>query len=328
MKMKQILLCLFVTSTGSFAQEVNYYFEQFTQEYTDLSNPTSVNNNLIWDDPGYTIPVGFEYNLFNNTSNQIVFNYDLGGIIDTQCHESIAIIASTADLADRAYEEDQYEDNTGTEGSLSPISYQLDNSDNSKVFKLEWNNAGFYEDDENNYYMNLQLWIYEGSDVIEIHYGPSNVPDYFYTWEEDVCGLSEYDWNTGTGQSYVVEEGEDGYQFGAVNFDDYNWEPNFFTSAPENGTVFRFYPEYAIGMYELESTIKIHPNPAADFLSIENDEQLPMEYQVVSLDGRILKTGTSSEQKIQIDLSDLNTGMYFVRGTKNGNNFTKTISKI
>ena len=332
MKTKQLFLSLLFLGTGTFAQQVNYYFEQFTHNYTDLSNPISVNNNLIWDDYYYTIPVGFEYKLFNTTSNQIVMDdFELmthGGITSNSL--VAGIIVYSADLADRAYEWDNNGDNVGSEGSLSPISYQIDDFGNSKIFKLEWKNAGFEDDDNNSYYMNFQLWIYEGSNMIEIHYGPSSVPNYFYADQENACGLYEYDWNEDVGQVYIVEEGTDGYQFEIPDFDDDDddWEPNFFTRVPENGTGFRFYPKNSVGMDELESVIQIHPNPATDFLYLENDEQLPMEYQVVSLDGRILKTGTSSEQKIQIDLSDLNPGIYFVRGTKNGNNLTKTISKI
>ena len=59
------------------AQEVDYLFEHFTQEYNDSENPISINNNLIWDEPYYQIPIGFEYKLFNHTANSIIFHYNI-----------------------------------------------------------------------------------------------------------------------------------------------------------------------------------------------------------------------------------------------------------
>ena len=202
--------------------------------------------------------------------------------------------------------------------------------------------------------MNVQLWFYEESDMVEVHYGPSNVPDEFFSWEESITGMGRFEYDFDGSYVNVITKGfivvesnapAGGYELININRSQsyeikWDWDvyeaiydfqnPNYaLTSVPENGTVFRFYTEYAIiGMDEIESVIKMHPNPATDVLYLENDEQVLTKYQLVSLDGRILKTGSSSEQKIQVDISDLNTDLYFVRGTKNGAQFTKTISKI
>lgn len=152
------------------AQEIDYLFEHFTQEYNDLENPISINNNLIWDEPYYQIPIGFEYELFNHTANSIIFHHNMGGAVlfisDNEGFERIVV--NQADMADRAFNGM----NEGEVGSLSPISYQHE----EKIFILDWKSAGvigFHY----TYFMNFQLWIYEGSNIIEIHYGPSNFPE-------------------------------------------------------------------------------------------------------------------------------------------------------
>ena len=358
MRTKQLLLSLLFLS-GIINAQVNYYFEQFTNSYENLEDPISLTGGMIWDDPEFTIPVDIDFNFFNN---QYTYETGLGADLylisplDTpynlnEGYHNLGIMPMSADLADRAYNDDL--DNEYEPGGLSPVSYKVIGEEGSHILKIEWNNVGFLENESNSYYMNFQLWLYEGSDMVEVHYGPSNVPDEFFSWEESITGMGhfEYDFdgsyvNVETKGFIIVESNVPGdYELININRSQsyeiqWDWDvyeaiydfqnPNYaLTSVPENGTVFRFYPEYAIiGMDEIESVIKMHPNPATDVLYLENDEQVLTKYQIVSLDGRILKTGTSSEQKIQLDISDLNTGLYFVRGTKNGAQFTKTISKI
>ena len=318
MKVQALILSLLFFGTHSIAQETEYFFEEFSQDYADLENPVSVNNNQIWDDPAFTVPVGFEYKIFDASSNQILFDEDLGGVVYN--HElNKAIVVTTADLIDRA-------DATNQANSFSPISYLVEGFEGSRIFKLEWKNAGFFDDDSGDYFVNLQLWIYEGSNMIEIHYGPSNIDDVLYNWQEDFCGLFEFDEAAETAHGYLIEEMTDNYDFSYVTIDDF-FEPNTFSTIPENGTVFRFYPEYAVGIEELETAIKTYPNPATDYLYIENKEQKLTEYQIVSLDGRILKTGTSTQQSIQIDLSNLKPAVYLVNCEVQGKHFKKSFVK-
>lgn len=339
MRTKQFLLILLFLSVGTYAQEVNYYFEQYTNSYENLEDRISLTGGKIWDDPDFKIPVDIKFDLLGTPITELNFGSGWGADLyngdrydgDLSCGLSPI---SSSDLADRAYNFDL--DNEDEPGGLSPISYQVIGKERNQILKIEWNNVGFLEDLSRNYYMNFQLWLYEKSHMIEVHYGPSYVPDNFFTSEYSLCGFFTLDTTTKTGSGYVLEEDKGNYVFGFKhldsdweNFDDYLLDDlDFFKSVPENGTVFRFYPEYAVGMNEIESVIKMHPNPTTDVLYFENNEQLPIQYKIVSLEGRILKTGTSSEQKIQVDVSNLNTGMYFLRGTKNGVHFTKTISKI
>lgn len=51
MRTKQFLLSLLFLSVGTYAQEVNYYFEQYTNSYENLEDRISLTSGKIWDDP-------------------------------------------------------------------------------------------------------------------------------------------------------------------------------------------------------------------------------------------------------------------------------------
>lgn len=73
MRTKQLLLSLLLLSGIINAQEVNYYFEQFTNSYENLEDPISLTGGMIWDDPEFTIPVDIDFNFFNNQ-----YTYEIG----------------------------------------------------------------------------------------------------------------------------------------------------------------------------------------------------------------------------------------------------------
>jgi len=315
MKKYKLLLILLIVSNYAIAQSVNYYFEQFTHNYSELSNPISINNGEVWDDPEYTISLGFDFSILGNQTNSLIIG---GGELSNTTLNNL-IIATAADLSDRAY-------NTNN-NSLSPISYQIEGEAGKEICKIEWKNAGFYEDDEGVYYTNLQIWIYEESNMIEIHHGSTNIDATFYLWEEDFSGILDIDWETETGTGYMLEEIEGEYQFGYQNLDDF-YESNTFTNYPEEGSVFRFYPENAIGINGLETTnLEIHPNPTSDFLTVLNESNSEIKYKIISLDGRMLQQGISPKQNTQIDLRELKLGMYFIQGIQEGVFFNKSFIK-
>lgn len=60
--------------------------------------------------------------------------------------------------------------------------------------------------------------------------------------------------------------------------------------------------------------LKIFPNPAIDYINIEvSDFQTDLEYQLINTRGQILKNGHIYNAIEQINISDLETGLYIVR---------------
>ena len=324
MKNVKLVAILVFLSSLAYAQEVDYFFEELSNNYTELSNPVSLNDGLIWDDPGYEVSIGFDFKLFNTLVSDLTFEEGLGAdLFSTDMNH--AIWPATADIADRAYIETITGDNLGATGSLSPISYLLEGDEGNRIFKLEWKNVGFYEDYEKNYFMNFQLWLYEGSDMIEVHFGASDVSNFFFSQEYNLIGFFKGNSWEPTLTGYILVEVGDSYSFNYYDFEEEEEDDQAFSSVPENGTVFRFYPEYAIDVIELGTeNINIYPNPTSDFLSIKNDKKVEMNYKIISIDGRTILQGKSSKQNMQIDLRSLDAGMYFFQQNTEG----KSISFI
>ncbi len=162
--------------------------------------------------------------------------------------------------------------------------------------------------------------------MIEIHFGHSFVDPIFYSWEEDACAILEMDDETDTATGFLLEEGAETYEFGFQNLDDF-YEPDTFTNIPEEGTVFRFYPENATGVKEnISSRIQIFPNPTSNFLTVNTTNSAKIPYQITAIDGRIVQDGII-EYKEQINLKKLNAGSYFFSGIQNNKAFTKYFIK-
>jgi hypothetical protein len=69
----------------------------------------------------------------------------------------------------------------------------------------------------------------------------------------------------------------------------------------------------SVSVYELhQSAFKVYPNPALNFLTIEN-EFSSSRYEISTIDGRVLRTIYKPATKIEIDISEFKKGIYFIR---------------
>jgi hypothetical protein len=175
-----------------------YSLSVTTDDYTDLTNPIDVNNGEIWDDPEYTVPIGFPFTLNGHDLTHLSF-FGFGFLLAAPTSNpdiQVGVFPFEADLIDRgALEEIE---------SLSPIGYQLEGAPGSRIFKLEIKNAGSYyelaDNDESTMFINLQLWLYEGSNKVEFRYGPMSIGDeaVFYGGETGAyIGITDIDGNSG-----------------------------------------------------------------------------------------------------------------------------------
>jgi len=320
MKKITLLVSLLIGSALSFSQ---YTFSKTTGTYSDLVSPTSLSNGATWDDPQYTIPLGFNFDYFNSTINQIfIAGYGLGSYlaVDTANTGLVSyLIPYGADLADRGYD-----DNVGSQstGGLSPISYLLTGTVGSRIMKIEWKNAGFYSDIDDDGtstdFTNFQLWLYEGTNNIEIHFGSNSI------LQTSLC----FDGETGSSVQLLPD----------FNLTTDNYGPNSITlkgipSSPSvkvinsfdsleylngvipNGTIYKFTKvSGTVSIQENVNTFKtrIFPNPANNFIHVvsENNKTSISQIQIMDLSGKVVRTINS--QFNQIDISELNSGIYMV----------------
>lgn len=64
--------------------------------------------------------------------------------------------------------------------------------------------------------------------------------------------------------------------------------------------------------YTSENMWKVYPTPAQDYIIIENDNSETTSYQIISAVGQIVLQGKFESKKHEIDISNLQTGNYFI----------------
>jgi hypothetical protein len=326
--MKQLSTFLLVFFALSLLNAQQFPFD-FTvesgQTYQDIDNPTSLTDGVVWDDPQLTLPLGFDFEFLGTiTDTLFIEDWFLGGILATDDSEtgvSPVLFAYGSDLIDRG-------EISGN--PQSPISYQLDGNPGSRIFKLEWKNAGFFEEaselNSTNDFVNLQLWIYEGSNDFEIHFGPSSIVNDSLVHEgfdgPPIGIFSGYSYDTddfevawlliGAPASPVVE---------AFTLDD---EPeDVLADHPADGTVYRFSPIMVSNRsIDLDPGLKIYPTITSGQLTL----QLPSErigehlsYEITDLNGRLVQAQDFRAEDFQeIVLDKLLSGMYFMTVREGG----------
>lgn len=198
--MKKITLLAFMlfSSISSFAQN-SYSFSASQGTYTDLVNPTSINNNQFWNSDNFDlVALPFSFSVFNNTFSYFTFSNNNFFLTTTNLFEDedensySLLIPIQAFIQDRDITEN---------GSLSPISYKTEGTAGSRIFKMEIKNAGLeeeiWEEQVSTSFLNYQIWLYEGTGKIEYHFGPSSVSNLPYlNGDENIYSFFETETRT------------------------------------------------------------------------------------------------------------------------------------
>jgi hypothetical protein len=229
--MKQFFTLLFMLSLSALQAQFIYTFSTDNGTYTDLTGATSINNGEVWDDPEYVVDLPFEFSVNGHAISTLTFiglGSELGFEIGDD--EFATISPFGADIIDR-----------GSDGvvSLSPISYVVEGNAPARVLKIEWKNAGSYDEFDalgtTEMFVNLQVWLFEGSNKIEYHYGPSSITDadLFYTGETGpIVGVVDIDFNAGYSNAHFLT--------GLASNPSLTEEESFLDGTPDNGMIYRF----------------------------------------------------------------------------------------
>ena len=230
------------------------------------------------------------------------------------------LIPYNLDLVDRAYVDSL---GGGQPNSLSPISFQTTGLPGSRVLKVQYENAGFFEEldvlgttaDSINY----QVWLYEGTNEMEIRFGSNSMRNdslvYFGETGPAMAVIPNYNFTLDSlfgDFFYVTGDSTSPTLVRSTSLD----TVGYLNGTPVNGAVFRFTP-LTVGLLKERIDKKyfaIYPVPSKGELTIEtNQRSLGQQIQVTDISGKIVFTEYISQVKSQINLGHLERGIYFIR---------------
>lgn len=301
---------------ASLTLQAQYELTVLNENYENLEDATSLNNGEVWDAPGFTIPIGFDFQLGPETIDTIFMSDDnttglLTTVLDIDENLFGAFALVFQEIVDRGL-------NTGV--SQSPLSFLVEGSAGNRIFKLEWNNVGFLGDAGLQDFMNMQLWLYEEGNIIEYRYGANEINN--PTSFEDLGGLQ-------VGLFPLIPAGGEG----ALEEDAYILSgdpanPDFvvlsnssdledaeftaLTGTVPNGTVYRFSSE-ALSLEESSNNnvdITFYPNPTRDFFTVDN-KGVTYDLEIYNVSGQRITNVSRSNNSYNI--SALSKGVYFVK---------------
>lgn len=307
------------TTTGTFS----YTFSMTTGTYQDLTGATSLNNNQTWDDPDYIVPMDFPFTMFGKRIDSLSFDFYLGGSLLGYCGSDslyqTGLLPFEADLVDLGH--------FGLAGtSLSPLSYKVEQGSMpwNRILKIEWKNVGSYDDTTYSDYANFQLWLYEGTDDIEIHYGPSSIAvDTLFFYGEPGPMVSILQESTSSWANIHMLSGP------ATN-------PSltpfvaFVEGAPANGTIYKF-TNLVAGMERpmAQQVLHSYPNPVSGTLTLEWEAQdIALVTLYNAMGQQVVKEKIApNSRKHPLNLSGLAPGLYHLHLRTAKGHMTQTIIK-
>lgn len=325
MKKITFLLLLLLSISGMQAQNF-YNFTTFQEDYSDLENSISINNNAVWDyDEFQIINLPFNLSIGGQTVNKFLFEDDYfafitpNGDYDTDTGV-FYVYPSAALIQDRTY---------SSNVSSSPISYKIEGEAGNRILKLEIKNAGLENATELNFaedhfYLNNQIWIYEADNAIEFRYGDHNITDIAYIAEPGegiLAGIED-----SNEKIYVVYGQSAQPTYG--EFTPQNAPDGFSADAyPVNGKVYRLEIPQVAGLhgFSSSSSVSLYPNPASSVINIQSENFTASEYSIYNILGKLVAEGkTDIANDTQINVENLDRGIYFL---KINNNYLKFIKK-
>jgi hypothetical protein len=172
----------------------------------------------------------------------------------------------------------------------------------NRIFKIEWGNLGFLYDTLGFDSVSYQVWFYEGSGIIEYHYGPSSVNNPF-SWDGEVgpyVYLVDYDGEN----TYGLK----GNPTAPTSYNSFLSGAGPLTAVPPANSVFRFTPAAGNKVQNPEQpTVKLRNNGNG---SLEVESATPVQsLSLYSMDGKCVH----QVQGARIQTNQLPAGVYLLQ---------------
>lgn len=286
-----------------------YDFSVHQAPYAPLDNPVSLNQGEIWDDPNdYIVPVDFPF-AFMGLELSFLSIGGFGAVVygfsdDPESQTAAVLVPFDTDLIDRGIADTL---------SLSPISYQVEGQPGQRILKVEWSNAGSYDEwsewGSTSMHISFQMWLYEGTDVIEYHYGPEMINDpavFYFQGIGAFIGLSGFDLeNIAFVDIHLLQGPASDPELTDLEFP--------VTGTPAEGTVYRFAP-VASAMDQADPGIvtDVWPNPARERLYLRAAGPIE-KVTIYTVGGQPVWSGTHFDASSGIPVDGLAPGMYFLQ---------------
>lgn len=297
MKLKSIVLAVMISlSTALFSQP--YFFSQQTEPYINLTGTTSINNGTIWSSfQSFSVPIGFNFEFMDNLYSTIFIEGSGFARFDPSYY--YLINPFTVALEDK-----------GTSSSLSPLAYVLEGSAPNRILKIEWNNCGYVNDASGT--ANFQLWLYETSNIIEVHIGVCNAIPAAYSGNGDTGpAIGIYKFSSAVYCEYGIGLLENPAAVNdsiiqSANADIFDFAVN---STPVSGTVYRFTPG-GVGLESNEKNFTILVDQKQLVIESQNGFSAPLKLVMIDVTGRIILNEFIATPG-SVDLNGLANGVYF-----------------
>jgi hypothetical protein len=345
---KQVFTFLVVLiTTSTFAQKISFYRDStFTHTYTKLGGTViSVNNGQHWDDPDYNMSIGFNFKFFGDSSSTLYFDA-LNGV-----GASFNLKPTPADPIGKYFSvlttfgADLINKDTAFSGSRSPITSQTSGMFPNRIFKLQFDNAGFYTPYTNGNLtdsIDFQLWLYETTNIIETRFGPNNLVSTIEDLYDDGPGAWVGIYDSLYIDSTLTLPLKKGYTFNDIianpNLDSANIFPDLLngtipgmTGNPTNGMVFRFIPSnvkvFAAGVKDqyLKNNTNITLNN--NVLTILNNTNQKLDLNIIDMQGKSLIKKSFITSNNHLDVSYLPSAIYTVTLSNATSSITYKIAK-
>ena len=314
-------VCVFAGSTHAQA----YYFSVEDAEYQSIQGGQDLTG-TIWNDPQLLVPIGFDFDFYGKSIDELFLPsyFSLVSLLESQEAVASVFIPFGADLIDRGFIEDDHQ---------STIKSLVTGSPGSRVFTLEYDNAGFYADlflnGTSTDWVSFQMKLYEANGDIVFHFGPRSVsmPQIAYNgYDGPLIGIAEdFDVaNDVVNGEIILLSGDPGDPDLNTDYAEYTLE----STIPEN-TLYRFSKEPISAVDDIAEvrTPYYYPNPASGKIYLDqqriNDVLSPVD--VYDTNGRLLKR---FEDINACDLSDLPAGLCPLKFQNQNGTFTETIMVI
>jgi hypothetical protein len=303
MKTTFTLLATLLTAAISFGQ--SFSLEQTTNTYQEIQSATDITGGELWDDDEWTLPIGFDFELFGKTYTEFHLHAN-GFITDTLANGSVMKLGLDGpDFVDGAFLIDP--------SNPIPITYELSGTAGSQILKLQWKNANIWGADSTNI-ANYQIWFIESTGDIEYHFGNTKL--------DATPGVSVQIYTSGA----QLDDGFalSGTPTSAVSSTIINIK---MSEAPSEDGVYKFKrtgnsPTTAIANPKLtKNNVTIFPNPASEQIQVTGNYDYFKLYNNL---GQIVLE--SSNTNSTYGISHLNQGQYFMQIENKGTLTTKHVS--